>query len=289
MAAEYLLSSAIVRYGTVLKGSKADGTKKVYLARLNWLRTYLDNPPLAAITLADLEPAQAAYRETRSDNTTSLTITAWKQFFHWCQRVGLRTDNPTLFLDPPRRTEAKPRPLEEHVFEVVRSVMKAEAVSEDWESQRNATLTLTLGFTGIRREEAQRVKWPDVDLHVRKMEILGKGQKPRTVPIPLVLLPRLVAFHTTSQRDYGHVFGHQDGTPIHVYSINAIFARWVSEKIGTRLTPHVLRHTYATRLAETGASLEEIGEILGHTSMRTTKIYVAKRINPYLAVVDKLS
>lgn len=289
MAADYLLSLAITRYGTVLRGTKADGTTKVYLARLNWLCSHLENPPLASIILADLELAQAIYRETRSNNTTSLSITAWKRFFTWCHRVGLRPDNPTIYLDPPKRTEAHPRPLEEHIFETLRALMKAEATSEDWMTQRNATLTLTLPFTGIRREEAARVTWPDVDLVVRKMEILGKGQKYRTVPIPKVLLPRLVAFQQSSQRDYGYVFGHADGTRLHVYTLNAIFTRWVSEKLGKRLTPHVLRHTYATRLAESGASLEEIGEILGHASIRTTKIYVAKRINPYLKVVDRLS
>jgi integrase/recombinase XerC len=287
----YTLGAALSRYEIVLKGRHAPSTVKTYMSRLRVISDLLGRERLLrSISVAELETVQASYREGRSNNTVAHAVSIWKGFFGWSEQVSLLRRSPAQYLVPPRRIEPDPRPLTEEVFCALRDLMNQEKIqSNDPLTRRNATLVLFLVYTGLRRSEAARVKWENLDWSQRVLRVIGKRGKVRYVPLPLLLIPHLRQLQADSQRTYGPIFAKDQGEPLHPYTFNVIFSRWVVDRLGQHLSPHILRHTYATRMHEHGANYEEIGEILGHTSIRTTKLYVRKRIAPLLKLVDRLT
>lgn len=269
------LGQAIARYERVIGSTLAQSSVKTYRSRLAFLSNAIGTQtPLSEIGLADLENITANYRKKRAANTTALFVTAIKQFFVWCVDVELLARSPAARLRSPRRQHRVPRALSEAKLRDLISHMDAGINSEDWREVRNHTLVLFLIQTGLRRAEVAMLKWSDVDLSGRVMLVTGKGEKQRRVPLYFGLVPRLERLREVQGRNWGAVFAKEDGTCMHPYTLNVIFQRWIQAELGYDITPHVLRHTFATLLIERGATLDEVRDLLGHQSIATTQVYV---------------
>jgi site-specific recombinase XerD len=133
--------------------------------------------------------------------------------------------------------------------------------------------------TGIRREELSNIKLSDLDLNSGTITVLGKGNKVRIVPVGESTLadlnnylPIREDFCKVKASDSPNLFLNRQGGPLTVRSVDRLVKKFAS-LAGMDLTPHMLRHSFATHLLENGADLMLIKEILGHSSLSTTQKY----------------
>ncbi len=144
---------------------------------------------------------------------------------------------------------------------------------------RDYIMVALLYATGIRREELAGIKLSDIDLAAGTITVLGKGNKVRVVPVgerTVKDLRRYLQFREefAAQRKTGSpsLLLNRYGDSLSVRSVDRIVKKFALGE-GTTLTPHTLRHSFATHLLENGADLMLIKEILGHSSLSTTQKY----------------
>ena len=139
-------------------------------------------------------------------------------------------------------------------------------------NDRDKLVIELLYSTGIRREELINIKVSDINFENKLIKIKGKRNKERLVPI-LPSLKLSIEKHLLKNKSK-YLFSSKDGNMISkstIYRIIKKYFRKVSTKV--KLSPHVLRHTFATHLLNNGADINSIKEILGHSSLSSTQIY----------------
>ena len=283
-------SAALQRYERVLSGYLSPSSVKTYRSRLTFAASFLAGRDLDRITLVDLEDLLATYRETRKANTSALMTTVLKQFFAWCVDVELLTKDPAAKLKAPRRTKWQPRALSAAAIDALLDSIHATTNSTNWRQVRNEALVRLLLFAGLRRAEAAGLMWADVDLPGRMLTVTGKGEKTRPIPLHTSLVDSLQRLQGLSAQIDGAVLAREctDSNPLHPYTINVIFKKWIVKRLGFNVTPHRLRHSFATRLIERGAQLDEVRDLLGHESIATTQVYVYTSAERLRTAIDRL-
>ena len=151
--------------------------------------------------------------------------------------------------------------------------------SKTYQYHRDYLIVALLYATGIRREELANIKVQDIDRSVQTITVTGKGNKVRVVPVGEnsyeeleQYLPRRKRFIEEKQSKTPYLFLNKTGNPLSVRSVNRIVKRYAAFE-GLVVTPHTLRHSFATHMLENGADLLLIKEILGHASLSTTQKY----------------
>jgi site-specific recombinase XerD len=140
-------------------------------------------------------------------------------------------------------------------------------------AERNRLILLTVLNLGLRVSELCKLNVPDVDFDAGHVLILlGKGGRDRVVPIPEKLQERLRAW--IGERKSGPVFQNSRGGKLSSRAVQSMCEQYgKAAGLSKKLKPHGLRHTYATMLLERGATIREVQELLGHSSVATTEIY----------------
>jgi len=150
-----------------------------------------------------------------------------------------------------------------------------------FEDTRDRLLVTLLYHTGIRRAELLQLQVEDVDLVTMQMKVKGKRSKERLVPFAPSLRDELRAYLPlrAERVGAGPLFVREDGRPLPARSMYTIVHRLMAPLTQLeKRSPHVLRHTFATHLAEAGADLNAIKELLGHSSLASTQVYTHTRI-----------
>ena len=134
-------------------------------------------------------------------------------------------------------------------------------------------------LTGLRRAELAGLKLSDIDTRKNYLTVIGKGNKERMVPYGDSLVEDMKAylevrdsFIAGQDRHRGYLFLNYRGEPLTVRSIDRLVRRY-GARLGKRVTPHMLRHSFATHMLENGADILAIKEMLGHSSLATTQKY----------------
>jgi integrase/recombinase XerC len=134
-------------------------------------------------------------------------------------------------------------------------------------------------LSGMRRAEMAGLRLHDIDPHRHIISVVGKGNKHRVVPYGDTMsneLRRYLESRETFVGDRsshrGHLFLNYRGEPLSVRSIDRIVKKYCA-RLGKRVTPHMLRHSFATHMLENGADILGIKELLGHSSLATTQKY----------------
>ena len=147
----------------------------------------------------------------------------------------------------------------------------------DYETLRNRTLFELIYASGLRISEACFLKENDIDFSGKTIKILGKGSKERQVPVGDIALGFLKRFIADTKQKYpmsSYVFVNPSGEALSDRSvrriINDCFEKLSFQK---KVSPHILRHSFATHLLENGADIRQVQELLGHASLSTTQIY----------------
>ena len=156
-------------------------------------------------------------------------------------------------------------------------------VSDDYPSARNKMIVTLLFATGLRRAEAAGLRTTDIDLSRHTISIIGKGNKQRLIPIVDSLAEKIVDYlrirqefaNQKCQNPSDIFFLTNKGNPAYVELINRLVRKELSSIKGLsgKMTPHILRHSFATALLNNGADIMSIKEVLGHSSLAATEVY----------------
>jgi integrase/recombinase XerC len=200
-------------------------------------------------------------------------LAALRTFFRYLCREGVLVTNPARVLLSPRAERRIPPRLDESLVGRIVEVM-----GDDEASIRSRAVLELLYATGIRCSELVGLDLPEVDLNGRTIRVLGKGRKERLVPFGKSAVRALQRYITTVRKKgpsrADSLFLGPDGGRLTDRAVRELVRRRVRELALTqRITPHTLRHAFATHLLERGADLRAIQELLGHASLSTTQRY----------------
>jgi site-specific recombinase XerD len=229
-----------------------------------------------------------SYERDRGVSSRSLArrLSALRGFFAFLQGRGLRADRPSRRLGSPRLSRRLPRVPSE---EVVSLLLESPDSSTERGRRDRAILELLYGC-GLRLSELVALSLAQIDLPAESMRVTGKGAKERIVPLVGEAKYRLQdylsrrlpseVFHALEQGSLRRedrvvpVFLGRAGHRIARRTVQAMLARTMrAAALGTGLSPHDLRHAFATHLLDRGAELRGVQELLGHASLSTTQIY----------------
>ena len=203
-------------------------------------------------------------------------ISALRTWFRILMAEGLVVQDPTERLDPPQRFRTLPEVLS--VDEITR-LLAAPALDERLAFRDRAMLELAYG-AGLRVSEWIGLAMHDVLLEDGLVRVLGKGNKERLVPIGRSAIGAVAVYvrelrpHLERGAGQGHLFLNGQGRPLTRMGAWKILRKYVDlAGIEKPVSPHTLRHSFATHLLEGGADLRAVQEMLGHADIATTQIY----------------
>lgn len=231
----------------------------------------------------------ASMHGTKAPASVARKLATLRTFFRQVRREQLRDDDPTEIVTGPKVPKRMPRVAEESVLTELVSIPTTETVL----GLRDRALLELLYGSGLRAQEAVSMDLPDVDLDRLEVRVLGKGRKERLVPIGDCTADAIGAYFLrrgellkNSTRNSALFLNAHGGrlTPRGLAVILDRHLRRLSTRI--KLSPHALRHSFATHLLERGADLRSIQELLGHSNLATTEKYTHVTLGRLKKVYD---
>lgn len=207
-------------------------------------------------------------------STVSRKLASLKSFFKYLIREQVLASNPAGSIATPKRERRLPSFLEE---KEVADLLEA-AKGDSWERKRDLAILETLYSSGIRVSELVGLNREHVDLLSGLIKVHGKGKKERIVPIGSCAANAIKDYLDACPGEY-----HNGAVPLFLSrrrmrltdrSVRRITLKCAQRAaIKKEISPHTLRHTFATHLLERGADLRSVQELLGHAHLSTTQIY----------------
>ena len=211
-----------------------------------------------------------ASRKGKSSSAARMVSTL-KRFYQYCLRERRISADPTLKLDSPKRTPRFPRGLSEDDVEALLAAPDTATLL----GLRDRAMLETLYATGLRVSELVGLKLFEVDLNANVVRALGKGSKQRLVPLGEVAADWIAKYLKERKKSASDVlFITARGGGMTRQAFWHLIRRYGARAIpGKKLSPHVLRHAFATHLINHGADLRVVQLLLGHSDISTTQIY----------------
>ncbi|MGH8668838.1 MAG: site-specific tyrosine recombinase XerD [Burkholderiales bacterium] len=232
-----------------------------------FVRFLKERSPVIA-TQADLF-AYLAARKGRA-SSAARRVSTLKRFYRYCLRERRIDADPTLKLDPPKRAPRFPRTLSEADVEALLAAPDAATPR----GLRDRAMLETLYATGLRVSELVALKTVEVDLHAGVVRVMGKGSKERLVPLGEEAVDWISRYLKQRKRNASALFLTDRGAGMTRQAFWHLIRRYGARAIpGKKLSPHVLRHAFATHLINHGADLRVVQMLLGHADISTTQIY----------------
>jgi integrase/recombinase XerD len=213
--------------------------------------------------------------EGRAPRSIARCVAALRSFFAYLTNEGLRTEDPMIYISTPKLNQALPNVLSEQTMDK----LLQGAAHSDLEIRNLAMIELLYG-SGLRVSELISLRLEDVSLDVGYVRCLGKGSKERIVPLGD---PAIAALQRYVRGARGRIkrgqateilFLNAKGRPLTRQGFWLILKGWAEAcGISQHVSPHTLRHTFATHLLDHGADLRSVQEMLGHADISTTQIY----------------
>jgi integrase/recombinase XerD len=245
-------------------------TIEAYGRDVRTLHTFLNGPNWSAVTQEQLVSFLSHLRERGlSSSSRSRALMAIRVFFRFLKREGEVTNNVALHLDSPKLWQLIPDVLTNGEVDRLLEIPNAETEV----GARDKAVLEMLYASGLRVSEACNLNITDVDdTYVR---VTGKGGKQRVVPIGTAAIAALDHYLLSFRGDGGDaLFLKRGGKRLDRQTVWRQIGRYSHEAgIEKRVTPHVLRHSFATHLLDGGADLRVIQEMLGHSNIGTTDRY----------------
>ena len=258
-----------------LSGNTLDAYQRDLWKLLDYLER--EEKDVRDVTLSDLEHFSAGLHDIGIHPRSQCRILSGiRAFFRFLQLDGYRDDDPTELLESPQ--------IGEHLPEVLSTAevdqLEASIDLSKWEGHRNRAIIEVLFSCGLRVSELVNLKLSDLYLDEEYVRVMGKGSKERLVPISKRAIQELTFWFDDrchmqikpGEEDY--VFLNRRGAHLTRTMILIMIKRQAVEAgIQKTISPHTLRHSFATALLEGGADLRIIQALLGHENIGTTEIY----------------
>lgn len=210
-------------------------------------------------------------------STVSRKVAAVKSFFHFLVADGVLRDDPTASVDSPSVDRHLPHPLSR---EEVARLLAGSARANTAKEARDRALLELMYATGMRASEVIQLEVGAVDLEAGTVRCVGKGDKERILPLYERARDALQAYIEGGRvrllrgRDETILFVNQRGRPLTRQGLWLIVKECAAAAgIEQEVTPHTLRHSFATHMLDGGAKLRELQQLLGHTNISSTQIY----------------
>ena len=267
-----------VRY-LKLQRNMSGNTLDAYQRDLRKLLDYLDSTEKSVldVELEDLQHFAAGLHDIGIHPRSQCRILSGvRSFYHFLLLDGYRDDDPTELLESPQIGEHLPEVLTPQEIDQLEDSIDL----SKWEGQRNKAIIEVLFSCGLRVSELVNLKLSNLYIEEEYVRVLGKGSKERLVPISKKAIHELELWfedrrHMTikpGEEDY--VFLNRRGAHLTRTMILIMIKQQAKEAgIQKTISPHTLRHSFATALLEGGADLRIIQALLGHESIGTTEIY----------------
>lgn len=245
--------------------------------RENYTFVNADNIKLAHIRSWSVQLMQ----EGISSRSIGRKLSALRSFFKFLKYKGIIVINPAIGLKNPKT----PKRLASHIPEKDLKQLFSKAIfSDSFEGYRDRAILEMIYATGIRRSELIRLENDDISFEEQQMKVKGKGNKERILP----MLPELIKCmkeyilirnETFPEINTAAFYVSSKGLRMYPKLVYNIVVRYLSMiSTSSKRSPHVLRHSFATHLVESGAELNAVKELLGHTSLAATQIYTHNSI-----------
>lgn len=226
-----------------------------------------------------------------SPGTLARKMAAVRSFFQYCCRRGRLSWNPAALVTTPKL----PKRLPPHLTVDQAFQLLATPQGEDHMSVRDRAILELFYGSGIRVGELTGLSVHDLDLEQRLVRVTGKGKKERIVPIGRPAAKALAAYLGARQGRSGGATGTRSplflnhrGGRLTARSVERLLEKYLRRSgVGKAITPHGLRHSFATHLLQAGADLRVIQELLGHARLTTTQRYTHVNLDQLMAVYDK--
>lgn len=264
-----------------LERSLSANTVEAYLRDVSQLEHFCEDRGFESPTTVDTESLKHFIQQIAdmglSANTQSRMVSGVRAFYKYLLLEDRIETDPSNLLETPKIGRKLPETLSrEEVEDLINSVDLSKP-----EGERNRTILETLYSSGLRVSELVELKISNIYFNEGFMRIFGKGSKERLVPLGGIASKRIsdylkqVRIHIDVKKGAeDNVFLNRRGSPLsRVMIFNIVKQAAIDAGIKKNISPHTLRHSFATHLVEGGADLRAVQDMLGHESITTTEIY----------------
>lgn len=231
--------------------------------------------------------AYASYLALELENAPSVInrkLSSMQSLFNHLIETGVTTHNPFQAVERPKRAKRNPIYLTEQEWLDFSTLVRSNVGMTDREASwyernrdRDFLMIQLLGLSGMRVSELVGLDWSDIDRESGTIRVIGKGNKERVIPIAPPLNPLLDAYR---RHGSGPLFHSERGERVSVRTVQHTLKGHIDRLkpylpflTHKQVTPHKLRHTFASRLAMSGIDVLTIQQLLGHESVATTQVY----------------
>ena len=220
--------------------------------------------------------------QNRSINRKLATL---RTFYKYLLRTGKITENPMASIRMVKTTKKIPHFVRESEME---NLVENRIIATNFSEARDELILFLLYGTGIRLAELISLQNSQVNLAAKTIRVIGKRNKERMIPIPTFLVELIETYRQFCHYDNAHLLLTNKGEPLYPMFVQ----RLVKKNLGEfsqleKLSPHVLRHTYATHLLNRGADLNAIKELLGHANLAATQVYTHNSMEKMKAIYQQ--
>jgi integrase/recombinase XerD len=260
--------------GRFVRWTEQQGLSEARAVKASHLTDFLEHERQRALEGQAADPDHP--ERHLSSASLYLQVAALRSFFRFCETEGLLSVNPTENLSLPRRGKRLPKSLSND--EIAR-LLQPPVTADPASLCDHAVLELAYA-SGLRLAELRQLRLEQLHLEAGVLTVIGKGNKERLVPVGRQAITALERYLASGRpalvtaKSPAAVFLTRRGTPFAHVSLWLRIKRAVARSgIERNVTPHMLRHSFATHLMEHGADLRVIQELLGHASISTTEVY----------------
>jgi integrase/recombinase XerC len=255
----------------------SDHTVKNYQIDLREFSEALHAKEIGGISHLDIRAFLAFLKDRGySKNSISRKLACVRSFFKYLLRENVLTANPALNVSSPKRDKRLPKFLD---LSEITHLLEAPS-KNSWKEKRDKAILETLYSSGLRVSELVGLNHDDVDVFSGLVRVRGKGKKERIVPLGNVALQTVqnyLQMHPPKEEHAGvkkPLFVNRSGGRLTDRSIRRMILKYVRRiALNKEVSPHMLRHSFATHMLDRGADLRSVQELLGHENLSTTQIY----------------
>jgi integrase/recombinase XerC len=230
----------------------------------------------------------------KSKSSIARKLAALRTFFQFLVREGMLELNPAKLVATPKLEKKLPNHLS--IEEAVRFIESPDPQTDL--GKRDRAMLELMYATGVRVAELTTLNLADVDFRNQLVRVTGKRRKQRIVPFGdpagaairdyLLVREKFLLNAPVSKRDDAALFLNYQGTRITTRSVGRMVEKYIRICAGMHnISPHALRHSFATHLLDSGADLRDIQELLGHARLSTTQVYTHVSMEKLIEVYDK--
>ena len=268
-------------------------TAKAYCSDILSFLVWMDEESCEDITLQKIREYLHFIQKFNYKKTTlARKIASLRTFYKYLYRERKVDSNPAMSLINPKRPKSLPKFLTPDEVEQILNNTKIETPA----GYRNRTILELLWATGMRISELAGLNFGDLNLENNEIRVLGKGSKERIIPIGdkakhaiKVYLKHRELYLKRNRSEEKRLLVKENGSSVSRQDVY-VFIRKQGEHLAKHISPHTLRHSFATHMLENGADLRVVQELLGHSDVSTTQLYThvsKKRLKEIYFAINK--